>query len=111
MTERSKLRELAGDVFAIPDLLDYQEGAIVSRTLVDDDSATVTLFAFAESERLTEHTAPHDAILQVVDGTAAVTIDDETYEVDDGETIVLPANEPHAVEAVSQFKMLLTMIR
>ena len=111
MTDRTQLHDLVGDVFSIADLIDYQPGAIVSRALVDDESVTVTVFAFDEGERLSEHTAPHDAILQVVDGTALITIDGEDYEVSDGETIVLPASEPHAVEAVSQFKMFLTMIR
>jgi quercetin dioxygenase-like cupin family protein len=111
MTGREQLRALTGETFELTDLLDYQEGAIVSRALVDDESVTVTVFAFDERERLSEHTAPHDAILQVVDGTALVTIDGEEYEVDDGETLVLPAEKPHAVEALSQFKMFLTMIR
>jgi quercetin dioxygenase-like cupin family protein len=111
MTGRDQLRALTGEPFELADLIDYQEGAIVSRALVDDESVTVTVFAFDETERLSEHTAPHDAILQVVDGTALVTIDGEEYEVDDGETLVLPAEEPHAVEAVTQFKMFLTMIR
>jgi quercetin dioxygenase-like cupin family protein len=111
MTGREQLRALTGETFELTDLLDYQEGAIVSRALVDDESVTVTVFAFDERERLSEHTAPHDAILQVVDGTALVTIDGEEYEVDDGETLVLPAEKPHAVEALSQFKMFLTMLR
>lgn len=111
MTGREQLRALTGETFELTDLLDYQEGAIVSRALVDDESVTVTVFAFDERERLSEHTAPHDAILQVVDGTALVTIDGEEYEVDDGETLVLPAEKPHAVEALSQFKMFLAMIR
>lgn len=111
MSDREKLHELAGTVFDIQELIDYQPGAIVSRTLVDDEAVTVTVFAFAESERLSEHTAPHDAILQVVDGTARVTVEDDEFEVQNGESIVLPANKPHAVGAVSQFKMLLTMIR
>jgi quercetin dioxygenase-like cupin family protein len=105
------LRELVGEPFALDSLLDYQPGAIVSRTLVDEEAATVTVFAFDDGERLSEHTAPHDAILQVVDGTASITVDDEAHEVDAGETIVLPADVPHAVDAVSQFKMFLTMIR
>jgi quercetin dioxygenase-like cupin family protein len=111
MTGREQLRALTGETFELTDLLDYQEGAIVSRALVDDESVTVTVFAFDERERLSEHTTPHDAILQVVDGTALVTIDGEEYEVDDGETLVLPAEKPHAVEALSQFKMFLTMLR
>lgn len=111
MSDRTQLYDLVGDAFEIAALIDYQTGAVVSRSLVDDESVTVTVFAFDEGERLSEHTAPHDAILQVVDGTALITIDGEEYEVADGETIVLPAEEPHAVDAVSQFKMFLTMIR
>ena len=111
MSNREKLHELAGSVFEVQDLVDYQSGAIVSQTLVDGEAVTVTVFAFDEGERLSEHTAPHDAILQVVDGTALVTIENEEFEVANGESIVMPANEPHAVEAVSQFKMFLTMIR
>lgn len=111
MSDREKLHELTGSAFEIEDLLDYQSGAIVSQTLVDDDAVTVTVFAFDEDERLSEHTAPHDAILQVVDGTARITVEDEEYEVQDGESIVLPANIPHAVEGISRFKMFLTMIR
>lgn len=111
MSDREQLHELVGDVFELTDLIDYQSGAIVSRALVDDETVTFTVFAFDETERLSEHTAPHDAILQVLDGTAAITVDGERYEVTAGETIVLPANEPHAVDAVSEFKMVLTMIR
>ena len=111
MSNRETLHELAGSTFTIEDLIDYQSGAIVSRTLVDDEACTVTVFAFDEGERLSEHTAPHDAILQVVDGTAGIAVGDETHEVQSGESLVLPANKPHAVDAVSQFKMSLTMIR
>jgi quercetin dioxygenase-like cupin family protein len=111
MSDREKLHELAGGAFEIADLLDYQSGAIVSQTLVDEEAVTVTVFAFDDGERLSEHTAPHDAMLQVVDGTALVTVDGEDYEVQAGESIVLPAAEPHAVDAASAFKMLLTMIR
>jgi quercetin dioxygenase-like cupin family protein len=111
MTDREQLHDLVGEVFAFADLLTYQPGAIVSRALVDDEAVTVTVFAFDEAERLSEHTAPHDAILQVIDGTARITVSGEDYEVAAGETIVMPADEPHAVEAVSPFKMVLTMIR
>lgn len=111
MANRERLRELAGTVFDVADLLEYQSGAIVSQTLVDTDAATVTVFAFDEGEGLSEHTAPHDAILQVVEGTARVTIEDDEYEIRDGESIVLPADVPHAVDAGSRFKMFLTMIR
>lgn len=111
MSDREALLELAGSAFDVGELVDYQPGAIVSRALVDDESVTVTVFAFDEGERLSEHTAPHDALLHVVDGTALVTVDDEDHEVTAGEALVLPADSPHAVDAVSAFKMLLTMIR
>jgi quercetin dioxygenase-like cupin family protein len=109
--DRSTLRDLAGSAFATADLVAYQPGAIVSRTIVDDETVTVTAFAFDEGERLSEHTAPHDAILQVLDGTARVTVDGEVHEVEDGQSLVLPADDPHAVDAPSRFTMLLTMIR
>lgn len=111
MSDREQLHELVGGAFELVDLIEYQPGAVVSRALVDDEAATVTVFAFDESERLSEHTAPHDALLQVLDGTASISVDGEQHEVAAGETIVLPAEVPHAVDAVSQFKMLLTMIR
>jgi len=111
MTDREKLLDLVGSPFAIESLLDYQSGAVVSQTLVDEEAVTLTVFAFDEGERLSEHTAPHDALLQVVDGTALVTVSDTEHEVAAGESIVLPADEPHAVDAVSEFKMLLTMLR
>lgn len=107
----SQTPELAGTVFEVSDLVDYQTGAIVSRTLIDEEAGTVTVFAFDESQRLSEHTSPHDAVLQVFDGTAAVTLDGDRHELADGEAIVMPADVPHAVDAVTSFKMLLTMIR
>lgn len=105
------LDELAGGVFGVSDLLDYQAGAVVSRTLVDTEAATVTVFALDEGQTISEHSAPHEAILQVLDGTATVEIGDEEYEVSQGEGIVFPANEPHALAAPEQFTMLLTMVR
>lgn len=100
-----------GEAFDLTDLLEYQTGAIVSRTLIDEESATVTLFAIDEGQRISEHSAPHDALLQVLDGTGRVEIDGEPQELSAGESIVFPANVPHAVEAPAQFKMLLTMVR
>ena len=102
---------LEGEPFALGELLAYQEGAVVSRTVVDEEAGTVTAFAFDGDERLTAHTAPHRAVLQVLDGTAAVTVADERHEVSAGEAVLLPADVPHAVDAVTRFKMLLTMLR
>ena len=102
---------LIGKVFSYADLVTYQEGSIVSRTIVDKPSGTVTLFAFYKGQRLSTHTAPFDALLQVVEGTGLVTIGDKKFEVSTPEAIIMPADIPHAVEANDNFKMVLTMIR
>lgn len=111
MTDASEFSDLAGDPFRLASLVDYQEGTIVSRTLLDEEAATLTVFALDEGQRISEHSAPHEALLQVIDGTGQVTIDGEDYTVECGESIVFPANVPHAVTAPTQFKMFLTMVR
>jgi quercetin dioxygenase-like cupin family protein len=95
----------------IVNLIDYQEGSVVSRTIIDKDSGTVTLFAFDAGQGLSEHTAPYDAMVQVLEGDARVTISGKANIVKQGEMVIMPANQPHALFAVSQFKMILTMIR
>ena len=92
-------------------LLEYQTGAIVSRALLKTKGGSVTLFAFAEGEGLSEHTAPFDALVMVLEGNADVQIAGKHAAVEPGEVIILPANQPHAVRAVTNFKMLLVMIR
>ena len=92
-------------------LVSYQSGSVVSRTIINRKAGTMTLFAFDEGERLSEHTAPYDALLHVLEGEAQVTVSGERSEVMEGEGIVLPAGKPHAVRATKRFKMLLTMIR
>jgi len=92
-------------------LLDYVEGSVVSRTLVKNDGGTVTLFSFDAGQELSEHTAPFDAMVQVLDGEVELTIGGETVNAGSGETVIMPANVPHAINAVGRFKMLLTMIR
>ena len=92
-------------------LVSYQDGSVVSRTLLDKKAGTITMFAFAEGEGLSEHTAPFDAFVQIIDGTAEITVDGEMHMVHDGEMIIMPANKPHALRAARQFKMLLVMIR
>ncbi len=89
----------------------YQEGAVVSRTLIDKKVGTITVFAFAEGEGLSEHTAPYDAFVQIIDGTAEITIAGTIHVVHAGRFIIMPANEPHALKALERFKMLLVMIR
>lgn len=105
------LADLAAAPFPLPDLIDYQDDAIVSRALIDEESATLTAFALDEGQRISEHSAPHDAVLQVVDGTATVTLDGTDHELTAGEAIAMQANVPHAVAAPARFKMLLTMVR
>jgi quercetin dioxygenase-like cupin family protein len=92
-------------------LLDYQEGSVVSRTLVKKTTGTITLFAFDQGEGLSEHSTPHDAVVEVLDGTVEITIGGEPHRVSAGEGLLLPASIPHALSAITPFKMLLTMIR
>ncbi|MGQ9543726.1 MAG: cupin domain-containing protein [Candidatus Bathyarchaeia archaeon] len=91
--------------------LSYQEGAIVSRTLIDKDTGTVTVFAFDQGQGLSEHTAPYDALVYIIEGKANIAISGSNYVLEEGETILMPANEPHSLKAVERFKMLLTMIK
>ena len=95
----------------LKDLAAYQPGAIVSRMLLKKPGGNVTLFAFGQGQSLSEHTTPHDALVYVVDGEAAIDIDGETHRVAAGETITLPAHIPHAVRAPTDFKMLLIMLK
>ena len=99
------------EVKPLVDMLQYQDGSIVSRVLLKDKGGTVTLFAFDTGEGLSEHTAPFEALVVVTDGEADIEIAGESYKVKQGETILLPANRPHAVKAATKFKMLLIMIR
>jgi quercetin dioxygenase-like cupin family protein len=99
------------EVKPLGELLHYQDGSIVSRVLLKNKGGTVTLFAFEQGEGLSEHTAPFEALVFLVDGDAEVEIAGKAYSVKSGETITLPANIPHAVRATTRFKMLLTMIR
>lgn len=93
------------------DLADYQEGAVVSRTILDKKTGTVTFFAFDEGQGLSEHTAPFDAMVHILDGEAEIVISGKSLRLKEGEMVIMPANEPHALRAVTRFKMILTMIR
>jgi len=99
------------EVKQLVELLQYQDDSIVSRVLLKNNGGTVTLFAFDVGEGLSEHTAPFDALVDVIEGEADIEISGERFKVKQGETITLPANRPHAVKATSRFKMLLIMIR
>ncbi len=106
-TDADKLLALA---LKLVDLVDYQKGSVVSRTVVDKKTGTITLFAFAEGQRLSEHTAPFDALVYILDGEAEVTISGKSLRLKEGEMVIMPANEPHALKAVKKFKMMLVMI-
>jgi len=93
------------------DLVNYQDGAVISREIIRKSTGTVTLFAFDKGQGLSEHTAPFDALLHVFDGEAEVTISGKAYHLEQGQIIILPAGETHALKALSKFKMLLAMIR
>ncbi len=96
---------------SLVDMVDYQEEAVVSKTIIEKKTGTVTLFAFDQGQGLSEHTAPFDALVQVLDGEVEIKISSNPFNLKQGEMIIMPANEPHALKAVKQFKMLLTMIR
>ena len=97
--------------FSLPGIIEYQDGSIVSKILVKQARGSVTLFAFDAGQELSEHTAPFDAFVQIVDGECEVTICGTRHVLRTGESIVMPAHIPHALRAGSRFKMLLTMIR
>jgi quercetin dioxygenase-like cupin family protein len=101
----------AAEIVRLSDLASYQKGAVVSRTLLNRKAGTITLFAFDEGQGLSEHTAPYDALVHVLEGEADVTIAGNVLRVCAGEMTLMPANQPHALLARTMFKMLLTMIR
>ena len=98
-------------VLSLAGLIGYQEGSVVSRTLIDKPAGTLTLFAFDIGQGLSEHKAPFDAMVYIIDGQATITISGKDHQLANGDMIVMPANEPHAVRATSKFKMLLVMIK
>jgi quercetin dioxygenase-like cupin family protein len=100
-----------GEVVRLSDLVNYQEGAVVSRTLVNRATGTLTLFAFDEGQGLSEHTAPFDALAHLLEGEAEIAVSGKPLQVTAGEAVLMPANQPHSLKALSRFKMLLTMIR
>ena len=102
---------LHSQVLGVRELIEYQEGAIVSKELVKKDAGTVTLFAFDKGQGLSEHTAPFDALVQVLEGNVEIRISGEPYRVKEGEMIIMPADEPHSLQAVEKFKMMLVMIK
>jgi quercetin dioxygenase-like cupin family protein len=98
-------------VIELADFIAYQDGSVVSREIVNEAAGTVTLFAFDAGQGLSEHTAPFDALVYIVDGTVEIVISGEKYVLQAGEMILMPAHEPHALKAVKKFKMMLTMLK
>jgi quercetin dioxygenase-like cupin family protein len=105
------LSECLGKAQQILEFIEYASDSIVSKTLLDKSAGTITLFAFDKGQKLTEHTSPYDAVVQILDGKARLTIAGEQKDVSQGQIIIMPANVPHSVNAGERFKMLLTMIR
>lgn len=108
---RNNMNNLMGKAIEIGNLAEYQKGSVVSREIIKKEVGTVTIFAFDTGQGLSEHSAPFDAMVQIVDGVAEITISAKKNIVKNGELIIMPANEPHALFANEPFKMILTMIR
>jgi len=106
-----KRDELRAKVISLKDLVDYQDGTVASRMIVNTKAGSLTLFSFDEDEGLSEHTAPFDAVVTILDGECEVWISGVTHQMKEGDTIIFPAGVPHALSAVTRFKMSLTMIR
>jgi quercetin dioxygenase-like cupin family protein len=103
--------ELKARILKAENLIEYQKGAVVSKEILRKGTGTVTIFAFDKGEGLSEHTAPFDAMVQLIDGKAEITISGKKNILETGEMIIMPANEPHSLHAMERFKMILTMIR
>jgi len=103
--------DLAGQVTRLADLADYQPDSIVSRTIIDKTTGTVTFFSFDKGQALSEHTTPFDALVYVIDGEVEIVIAGKALRLEAGQMVIMPADQPHAVKALERFKMTLTMIR
>ena len=110
MSEPSHNKETP-EILDLGSLLDYQEGSVVSRMLINKKIGTVTMFSFDKGEGLSEHTAPFDALVYVFDGKAEIIISKKSYILEKGQMITMPANEPHALNALERFKMMLIMVK
>jgi len=110
-THDKKREDFKGKVLRLKELVGYQEGTVASRMIISRNAGNITLFSFDENEGLSEHTAPFDAVVSILDGECEVWVAGQTYPMKEGETIIFPANVPHALSAITKFKMSLTMIR
>jgi quercetin dioxygenase-like cupin family protein len=111
MSEKPEGRDITASPFKLAGLIEYQAGSIVSRMLVNKDAGTVTLFAFDKGQGLSEHTAPFDALVYVIEGDTEITISGKPMRLKAGDTVIMPANDPHALKAIEKFKMLLVMVK
>lgn len=109
--ESHESEKLVGHEMSLGGLVEYQEGSVVSREVISKKTGTVTIFAFDEGQGLSEHMAPFDAMVYIVDGEANIDIDQKPHHLAAGDMIIMPANHPHALQAIKPFKMLLIMIR
>ena len=105
------VEDIAGKLLELKTMVDYQEGSVVSRTLVEKPGGTITLFAFDKGQGLSEHTAPFDALALIIDGQAEISISGKSQRVSVGEMIIMPADVPHALKTIEKFKMMLVMIK
>ena len=99
------------EIYELKQLVKYQEGTIVSKTLINKENGTITIFAFDQGQSLSEHTAPFDALVHIIEGNAEIKIVGKKFNLKKGEIIIMPANKPHAVKAINNFKMILTLIK
>jgi quercetin dioxygenase-like cupin family protein len=109
--ENQEKKSNVGQIFKLSDLVNYQNNSIVSQTIIEKKTGTITVFAFDKNQSLSEHNAPFDALVNVIDGEAEIIISKKPFRLKAGEIIIMPANQPHAVKAVEKFKMVLTMIK
>ena len=109
--EKTGMEKIVAQAIRLIDMADYQEGSVVSRTVIDKKTDTVTFFAFDEGQGLSEHTTPFDALVYLLEGEAEIVVFGKPLRLKEGEMVVIPANQPHALRAVKKFKMILTMIR
>ncbi len=108
---KQHIKELRGRAFKLSALLDYQDDAVVSREIIKKDTGTITLFAFDKGQGLSEHIAPFDALVYILDGEAKIFISGKSHLVKEGEMIIMPSDKPHSLKALKKFKMLLVMVK
>ncbi|MDD1681887.1 MAG: cupin domain-containing protein [Methanoregula sp.] len=106
-----KREELYAKVLSLKDVVAYQDGTVASRMIINKKAGSITVFSFDENEGLSEHTAPYDAVVTIIDGECEVWVAGQTLPMKEGQTIIFPAHVPHALSAITKFKMILTMIR